>query len=211
MQDTRFILFSPSEATNTGAGFWSSEDGWSQFDSASEFDEVVRHRIPFPKSARRDAGWVLVGSILHMALARDFSKLDAASKFDQLADRYADKVIAGRSHLFDALEIQGVREDHQPGNPWGSCIEVNNEDPQVYSVYAHQIHNGEFGGVECIGDFAQHAAAVTFAAELRAAYGWPVHDYVPENSRTPRKECWLAGGGFGCPAPFTHAALAARI
>lgn len=185
--DSMYILYSPAQAAeNEGAGFWSAEDGWSGFDSASKYHAEMRIALPFPKSVRRDVGWVLVGSILYLSLAKEFSTIaDAASRFDNLAERYGDGVIGERPALFDALEIQGVRDSHQPRNQWGNSMKIDNEHPQVFSVYAHYKRSEEQGGVECIGDFASHAAATAYADELSASHGWPVHDHVPPSAQNP--------------------------
>jgi len=187
-QDRFYILYSPSEAAeNAGAGFWSAEDGWSGFDSAMPYSAGLRGVLSFPKSLRRDAGWILVGSILEMSLAKEFStNAETACRFDNLADRYGDVVLASRGDAFDSLEIQGVREDHQPRSESGSYMEVDNVSPQAYSVYARLKRDGDNCGVECIGDFASHTNATTYAAELAAMHAWSVHDYVPEAARTPR-------------------------
>ncbi|WP_432263129.1 hypothetical protein [Cupriavidus sp. TMH.W2] len=195
MQDSQFILYSPSEAANSGAGFWSAEDGWTQFDKATPYGVHLRQVLPFPRSAHGDAGWVLVDSILYLSLAREFSVDDDLSqKLDKLDDRYGDRVIAARAELFDGLEIQGVREEHQPGDSAGSCVEVRNEAPQSYSVYVHYKPEGDRGGVECIGDFGGHPRAVAYAQELSKQYGWPVADFVPEEARLPSRASGFSVG-----------------
>jgi hypothetical protein len=187
MQDSFYILYSPAQAAESnGAGFWSAEDGWSGFDSAAQFDAGLRSALPFPKSVRRDVGWVLVGSILYLSLAKEFSTIaETASRFDTLADCYGDDVIGDRVEMFDALEIQGVRDSHQPRSEWGNSTEIDNEHPQAFSVYARYKRTDDQGGVDCIGDFASHADAAAYADELSASHGWPVHDYVPPCAQNP--------------------------
>lgn len=77
---------------------------------------------------------------------------------------------------YDAVEIQGVRNVHAPDDPNGTDIEVDNDRPQFFSVYAHLKE----GGVECIGDFGTHARAAGFAKEIGEPRGWPIYDYVLE-------------------------------
>lgn len=94
-----------------------------------------------------------------------------------LNDRYADSIIGDRGACYDGLEIQGVRDLNLPGDPSGTCCEVDNENPQFYSVYAHLIPEGDNGGIECVGDFGTHALAVEYAVELGQQYGWDVRDF----------------------------------
>lgn len=90
-------------------------------------------------------------------------------------DRYADTIIGERHGEYDAVEIQGVRDHQLPSDPGGSCCEVDNENPQLFSVYAHLKE----GGVDCVGDFATHTLADAYAKELGAKYHWPIRDFVP--------------------------------
>lgn len=55
-----------------------------------------------------------------------------------------------------------------------TACEVDNENPQFFSVYVHLKE----GGVECVGDFGTHLLAGQYAKELSMKYGWPVHDFV---------------------------------
>lgn len=91
-----------------------------------------------------------------------------------LNDRYGATIVGERHAEYDALEIQGVRDSNLPGDPEGSCCEVDNENPQFISVYVHL----KKGGVECVGDFATHALAEAYAKELAVQYHWPIRDLV---------------------------------
>ncbi len=95
-----------------------------------------------------------------------------------LNDRYGDTIIGERHAEYDALQIHGVRDLNLPGNPEGSCCEVDNENPQFFSVYAHMKE----GGVECVGDFATRALAEAYAKELATQYNWPIHNYATATS-----------------------------
>lgn len=88
--------------------------------------------------------------------------------------RYADSIIGERFDDYDALEIQGVRNLNDQDDPDGTCCEVDNENSQFISVFAHCKQ----GGVECVGDFATHLLAEQYANELGAQYGWPINNYV---------------------------------
>ena len=106
----------------------------------------------------------------------EFIADDEAASPGELNDRYAGTIIKDSPEDYDALEIQGVRDFHAPNDPQGTCVEVDNEDPQFFSVYAHLVA----GGVECVGDFGSHALADAYAKDLAMQYSWPIHDYVNE-------------------------------
>ena len=91
-----------------------------------------------------------------------------------LNDRYAERIIGDRHAEYDAIEIQGVRDLNLPGDPQGTCCEVNNDRPQFYSVYVHWTE----GGVECVGDMETLALAKEYADELSAQYRWPIYNYT---------------------------------
>lgn len=55
-----------------------------------------------------------------------------------------------------------------------TVCEVDNEDPEFFSVYAHRKE----GGVECVGDFGTHDLATQYAGELAQKYGWMVRNYA---------------------------------
>ncbi|MBS4705151.1 hypothetical protein [Aeromonas veronii] len=94
------------------------------------------------------------------------------SKIEKMAHRYADEVIDGNPALFDCIEIQGVSNVDGEG-PSGIC-EVDNDDPDFFSVYLHQVE----GGVACVGDFSELADAEAYADELGAKYGWVVQNFA---------------------------------
>ncbi len=95
----------------------------------------------------------------------------------QICDRYADEIIAGNPHQFDAIEIQGVREYIDQTDPQGSFCEVDNDDPQFFSVYLHNVA----GGVACVGDFSDVAEAAAYGDELAGRYGWPIYAYYKQH------------------------------
>ncbi len=89
---------------------------------------------------------------------------------------YDDVIIGDRAADYDGIEIQGVRNLYENNDPRGTCIEIDADNPQFFSVYIH-IKNG---GVECVGDFGTHALAQAYANELHVKYGWSVSDFTPK-------------------------------
>lgn len=73
---------------------------------------------------------------------------------------------------FDAIEIHGVR-DFETGERGETCCEVDDTNPQFYSVYIHNKPE-RFMGVECVGDFSDPADAIDYAIELAIKYNWPI-------------------------------------
>ena len=71
--------------------------------------------------------------------------------------------------LYDSIEIQGCKEADD-------CIEVDNENPEFFSVYLHCRE----GGVEAVGDFSLLSDARSYANKISSEYGWGVYDYAGE-------------------------------
>lgn len=86
---------------------------------------------------------------------------------------YAETIITNPAD-FDALEVHGVRDLNEPASDKGTQCEVDDEDPQFFSVYAHLVE----GGVECVGDFERMAEASAYGERLGKQHGWPVHIYA---------------------------------
>ena len=91
---------------------------------------------------------------------------------DVIESQYAESIIAGNSASYDYIEIHGVRNLNEPGDP-GTQYVVDDDNPQLYSVYLHCIG----GGIECVGDFSTPAMAINYAEELSAVYQWPIANY----------------------------------
>jgi hypothetical protein len=89
-----------------------------------------------------------------------------------LNDKYAESV-EGDFYKYDALEIHGVRVLHKSINPKGSICEIDDENPQYFSVYVHACR----GGVECVGDFSKYELAKQYAEELSQKYQWEISDF----------------------------------
>jgi hypothetical protein len=92
--------------------------------------------------------------------------------------------------LYDAIEVQGVSKDED------EICEVDNDNPQFFSTYAHLRE----GGVECIGDFATAADALEYGLGIAGRYSWPLHIFVkgceetvPNDERAVAQWYTLAG------------------
>lgn len=72
------------------------------------------------------------------------------------AIRYATRLIRNASGQFDAVEIHGVRQFPDASNPTGTCCEVDDDDPEFFSVYLHCVD----GGVVCCADLPTHRKAL---------------------------------------------------
>lgn len=109
-------------------------------------------------------------------------------------ERYAESIIRDRACDYDAFEIHGVRDVGDPARPGSTCCEVDDENPQFFSVYAHLKE----GGVECVGDHATRELAKDYASELSAKYGFLVYDFSPDNksAKAPRKVAKSPGMGM---------------
>lgn len=91
-------------------------------------------------------------------------------------DRYADSIMRGCEHLYDAFEIHGVRDLLAGTGASDTHYEIDNVNPQSFSVYAHLIE----GGVEAVGDFSAYQLAADYAGELAEQHGMPMFDFVPD-------------------------------
>lgn len=90
----------------------------------------------------------------------------------RLNDGYAEAFIGPEgefAHRYDAIEVHGVRDLNEPNDQTGTCCEVDDENPQFFSVYLHCRN----GGMECVGDFSTIELAKQYAKDLSRDYGWP--------------------------------------
>lgn len=92
-------------------------------------------------------------------------------------DRYADSIIRGCTHLYDAFEIHGVRDLLAGTGASDTHYEIDNVHPQSFSVYAHLIE----GGVDAVGDFSTYQLAADYAGELSKVHDMPMFDFVPDS------------------------------
>lgn len=91
-----------------------------------------------------------------------------------LNERYAESIIGMRAADYDALEIHGVRDMLSHDQTKGTACEIDNDNPQFFSVYVRLAE----GGVDCVGDFGTDTLASLYAIELAQQYSWPVHSFV---------------------------------
>lgn len=101
----------------------------------------------------------------------------------EVNSRYADSIIGGNSSAYDAVEVHGVRNINDPNDSDKTHYEVDDENPELYSVYLHCVS----GGTECVGDFTTHERALTYANELSVMHSWRVMDFT-QPGITPEEE-----------------------
>ena len=87
--------------------------------------------------------------------------------------KYAESIIAGKPASYDQIEIHGVINLNEPDDPDGTQYVVEDDNPEIYSVYLHCVE----GGIECVGDFSTHSMAMDYAKELSATYRWQISNY----------------------------------
>ncbi|UUA74248.1 hypothetical protein [Cellvibrio sp. QJXJ] len=85
-------------------------------------------------------------------------------------DHYAESIIKGVPTWYDAIEVHGVVNLNEEDDPEGTYYVIDDENPELYSVYLHCTE----GGIESVGDFSKHAMAMEYAEELSSQYQWPV-------------------------------------
>ncbi len=90
-----------------------------------------------------------------------------------IESKYAESIIAGYKSSYDHIEIHGVRNLSAPDDPDGTQYEVDDDTPELYSVYLHC----SAGGIECVGDFSKHSMAMKYAEELSELYQWHITNY----------------------------------
>ncbi len=75
--------------------------------------------------------------------------------------------------LFDALEVNGCIDLHEPDNRGGTCIQGGEPraTAEFFTVYGHMKE----GGCEAISDLATLPEAEAVAAYLSGMTGLPVH------------------------------------
>jgi hypothetical protein len=86
---------------------------------------------------------------------------------EELYDAYFGAEHADRIADYDAIEVHGVRNLKEDGDPEGSCCEIDDEHPQFWSAYLRLKEDGE---LECVGDFGTGELAVKFAADIQGKY-----------------------------------------
>ena len=91
-------------------------------------------------------------------------------------DRYADSIMRGCEHLYNAFEVHGVRDLLAGTGASDTHYEIDDVNPQSFSVYARLIE----GGVDAVGDFSNYQLAAGYAAELCELHNLSVFDFVPD-------------------------------
>lgn len=109
-----------------------------------------------------------------------------------LKERYADSVIGERSAEFEGLDLHGVRQLESTSPTEQHTVQVDDINPQFYSVYA-RMKSGE---VHCIGDFSLYADAKDYAEDIGRHYQWPLRDFCCEMSFIERYCLGLATSMF---------------
>jgi len=179
-----------------GRLFYCSHFAHQQEEEETEDSIAVRWSIDDVKSIREDLTDDQAREVLHQADRRHDAEVginwdvlrihadllypepevedDDSDELDNHIDeRYANDIINGRPELYDAIEIHGVRNAHNADDADGTCFEVDDENPEQFSLYLHIVS----GGVECVGDFSTRELANQYAEELSKQYKWKVHDF----------------------------------
>jgi len=104
------------------------------------------------------------------ACAKAIADIEHAAPCDEY---FAEMVIGNAPERFDAIALHGTRlvDYDETGR---RLIEVDDLDPQFWSLYLRQIE----GGVVCIADLSTRAKAEQYAVSLSAKYGFRFDDSV---------------------------------
>ena len=89
--------------------------------------------------------------------------------------RFDDVLFGTTQEEFDALEVHGVRNVRTPAGENVGIREVDDVNPELFSVYVHF----RAGGVECVGDHGTLHLALKYARELANRFGCPIHNFAP--------------------------------
>lgn len=115
----------------------------------------------------------------HSAGAPAHQQVATEGDLPEVNDRYAKTILSFCTHMYDAIEVHGVRDKLAGSGVDGTDFEIDNENPELFSVYVHAIE----GGVDPVGDHSTYALAAEYARELSAEYQWAVRDFVPNKHR----------------------------
>lgn len=115
----------------------------------------------------------------HSVAAAANQQVATEGDLEAVNDRYAETILSFCTHMYDAIEIHGVRDHLAGSGADGTAFEIDNESPQLFSVYVHATE----GGVDAVGDHSTYALAAEYARELSAKYQWTIHDHVPNKHR----------------------------
>lgn len=98
-------------------------------------------------------------------------------KLPDVYDLYADSILKGKENSYDGIEIHGVRNTLTGFATVETCYEIDNKNPELFSVYVHQKQGG---GIESVADSSDYESAEQYANELSHRYGWPISNYVSD-------------------------------
>jgi hypothetical protein len=115
----------------------------------------------------------------HLAAAAADQQVAIEGDLPEMNDRYAETILSFCTHMYDAVEMHGVRDQLAGTGDEGTNFEIDNEHPQFFSVYVHAVD----GGVDAVGDHSTYALAADYARELSTRYQWAVRDCVPSKLR----------------------------
>jgi hypothetical protein len=96
-------------------------------------------------------------------------------------DRYAESIIKGHVALYDGFEVHGVRNLLEGLSSDETQFEIDNRNPQSFSVYVKL----KAGGVDCVADCSDFDDAVDYARQLGKQYGWAVRNFVLDEACSP--------------------------
>lgn len=96
-------------------------------------------------------------------------------------DRYAESIIKGHEALYDGIEVHGVRNLLEGLSFDETQFEIDNRNPQSFSVYVKL----KTGGVDCVADCSDFDDVFDYAQQLGKQYGWPVRNFVLDEARSP--------------------------
>lgn len=168
--------------------------------SAGDIQALTRHgRIQVADELWATCDQDARQALLHDEHAHVRSTAEIASKrppgvaVQDTNDKYGHTGIGARADQYDALEIHGVRDLNAGNIDAGTQFEVDYENPEMHSVYAHL----KAGELECVGDMATHSAAVEY--EMSRQYGLEVKDFskcgdVAKQARASELEAQVIAG-----------------
>lgn len=97
-----------------------------------------------------------------------------------ICDLYADSIIKGYAADYDGIEVHGVRNLLDGLSSDETQFEIDDRNPQSFSVYVKL----KIGGVDCVADCSEFDDAIEYARQLGKQYGWPVRDFVLHDARS---------------------------
>lgn len=97
-----------------------------------------------------------------------------------VCDLYADSIIKGYEADYEGIEVHGVRNLLDGLSSDETQFEIDDRNPQSFSVYVKL----KIGGVDCVADCSEFEDAVEYARQLGKQYGWPVRDFVLHEARS---------------------------